>query len=77
MLWAKTPGQDLDLVEQRLWLSLLQHCRDATDVGGRLFDIWLPRQLQDRLSAASGGHGRELAAWAAGVHDIGKAGLHS
>lgn len=71
--WAKTPGNDRDLVEQRLWLSLLQHCRDAADVGGRLFEFWLPQQLQDRLDNASGGHGVQLAAWSAAVHDIGKA----
>ncbi|MDO4255512.1 MAG: CRISPR-associated helicase Cas3' [Kocuria sp.] len=72
-LWAKTPGRDDDLVESRLWLSIVQHCRDAADVGGRLFGLWLPRQLQARLDDVSGGYGGELTAWAAGVHDLGKA----
>ncbi|MDO5617953.1 CRISPR-associated helicase Cas3' [Kocuria sp.] len=75
MLWAKTPGNDRDLVEQRLWLSLVQHCRDAGDVGARLFELWLPVQLQDRLDAVSGGFGRQLTGWSAAVHDIGKAQL--
>lgn len=72
-LWAKTPGNDRDLVDQRFWLSLVQHCRDAADVGELLFEHWLPQQLRERLDRASGGHGRELAAWSAGIHDLGKA----
>lgn len=73
MLWAKTPGNDRDLAEQRLWLSLVQHCRDAADVGGQLFDLWLPNQLQVRMSSVSGGFGKQLASWSAAVHDLGKA----
>lgn len=71
-LWAKTPGYDHDQVDQRLWLSLVQHCRDSADVAQLLYEYWLPKNVRNRIDKASGGYGVELATWCAGLHDIGK-----
>lgn len=78
-LWAKTPSERARGVEElgvRVWLALVQHLRDAADVGERLVTQWLPRQLQDRLAGICGGdldQAARLVALLCGVHDIGKA----
>ena len=81
-LWAKTPSERARGVEElgvRVWLALVQHLRDAADVGERLVTQWLPRQLQDRLAGICGGdldQAARLVALLCGVHDIGLSLIH-
>ncbi|MBB6171325.1 CRISPR system Cascade subunit CasA [Nocardiopsis mwathae] len=49
---------------------------DSAAVAGRLWDVWLPRQVKDGVSAVLPGgadDARAMVVWLAAVHDIGKA----
>ncbi|MFB9777946.1 CRISPR-associated helicase Cas3' [Brevibacterium otitidis] len=81
-LWAKTQPRPPDGVvpdddDGRLWLSLVQHCRDSADVGRALAESWLPPAVTARLSrtldAANPVAVANLLAFLAGTHDCGKA----
>lgn len=78
LAWAKTGADEDSLVG--LWLPLVGHGMDATDVAEHLWDEWLSegqrallarpfRQLGDDAPAA----GRSFLKLAAALHDVGKA----
>jgi CRISPR-associated endonuclease/helicase Cas3 len=69
-VWAKSSRND------PAWLPLWRHLDDSAAVAGRLWDLWLPAATRRLIAAAlpdGEADGRRLAAWLAGVHDIGKA----
>lgn len=68
-LWAKTGA------ESEEWLDLPRHLTDSAAVGKWLWSNWLSHGLRSRLDAdlELQGEGEVLAAWLAGVHDVGKA----
>lgn len=72
-VWGKTDRRGISPVG---WLPLWRHLADAADVAGWLWDHWLSpavrRRIGDELPGGDA-DGRTLAAWLAGVHDVGKA----
>ncbi|GID27486.1 CRISPR-associated helicase Cas3' [Paractinoplanes brasiliensis] len=71
--WGKTDRTGLSAVG---WLPLWRHLADSADVAGRLWEHWLSPAVRRRIAGELPGgdsDGRTLAAWLAGVHDIGKA----
>lgn len=68
-LWAKTGESAED------WLSLPRHLMDSAEVGRLLWSHWIAPGVRAQLERALDlqGEGERLAAWLAGVHDVGKA----
>lgn len=68
-LWGKLDP------ETGAWMPLVQHLEDAADVGGVLWDEWLPEHARRRLAEHFGGPraARGVVRFLAGIHDLGKA----
>lgn len=72
--WAKSYF-DRETSQVTHWLPLFQHLEDSAAVARRLVADWVPRQVVHRIGAALPGGDDDvgtLAAWLAGVHDVGK-----
>lgn len=56
------------------WLSVASHCRDASAVAGRLWDVWLPERTRAIVagSLVEPASARALVRLLAGLHDLGK-----
>lgn len=74
-VWAKTRTDPTQLPPLVGWLPLYQHLDDAAGVARLLWDEWAPRSVKDTIVRCVGSEeaARDLVAWLAGVHDIGKA----
>ena len=80
-MWAKTPSRQGEAEapesEGGSWLSVVQHSRDAADVGRALAREWLSSSIRERLSKSLCPSSETaslecLLGWFAGCHDIGK-----
>ncbi|MER7282075.1 CRISPR-associated helicase Cas3' [Dactylosporangium sp. NPDC000244] len=72
-VWGKTDRTGTSPVG---WLPLWRHLADTADVAANLWDHWLSPAVQNLIAEELPGgaaDGRTLAAWLAGIHDIGKA----
>ncbi|MGW8375657.1 CRISPR-associated helicase Cas3' [Streptomyces sp. ODS28] len=73
-VWAKSDQREGG--KSGAWLPLWRHMADSGAVAQRLWDRWLPRQVQRAVAEAlpdGETDARLLTAWLATVHDIGKA----
>ncbi|MDR3344779.1 MAG: CRISPR-associated helicase Cas3' [Oscillospiraceae bacterium] len=76
-LWAKKSHNGT----ASLWLPLTTHLTDCAEIGGALWENWLPRGVKDRIAAGiEAQHGEDrtelagrLFLFCAAVHDLGKA----
>lgn len=69
-VWGKHDRKTLE------WLPLWRHMADSAAVAGRLWDVWIPTNVRELLTAALPGgwdDARRLVVWLAAAHDIGKA----
>lgn len=70
-LWAKSGDESGNL-------SLPQHLIDTAGVAGAVYDLWIADHIKQQLANGLGlteEQTRDLYAWLAGTHDIGKASL--
>jgi CRISPR-associated endonuclease/helicase Cas3 len=68
-IWAKTDMQDQS---SHLWLSLRQHLLDTMGISHHVFNDYLSPHTRNMIDEAFLGHGEQVMAFLAGVHDVGK-----